>query len=302
MIPKVMARPGFRTMAKTTIGGAALALFSALPALAAPSPSHPALPTVAGFSTDDALNRVILPAQTPSFVGGQTPPLAVTPGNRFMEILVGHATLWEKPESGLAITSDQRHRLREILIRSRAAIIKSDAADLRLVQLFEAMLVETHVPQKKLAALNARIGEVEGKEGMQFVGALKEMQAVLSAPQIMTLRNLNETVLPSSNVSVSSALMFADRMLSIRWEKAMEETRSATARDNLARRYHKARNWLWSLAAEKTVSDRTVNDLLSMPFVDMEAFGELEKKAGPLEGKFWGTFLRVVTLLSPSTH
>ena len=280
------------------MGGAALALAFALPARSGTVHSAPP-PPLESYATDKALNRLVLPAQTPSFVGGQTPPMEVTPGNRFMGILVSHVALWEKADSGLAISSDQRRRFREVLLKAREKIIKSDAEDLRLVQLFEAMLVRTHLPAKKLAAANARIGEVEGKEGMQFVSALKELQAVLTGPQIMTLKRMNETVLPSSDVTVTSALMFADRMLSIRWQLAMKSPLSAKARESLSARYDKARNWLFSLAAEKTVSDRRVGDLLAKPFVDMEAFGELEKTAGPLEGRFWGTFLRIVTLLSP---
>lgn len=279
-------------------GGMALSALAMLPAQAAKVSQAPP-PSLGSFATDDALNRIILPAQTPSFVGGQAPPLEVTPGNRFMQVLVCHAALWGKADTGIALTSDQRARLVQILTRTRAAIIKSDAADLRLVQLFEAMLVRGHIPQKQLAALNVRIGEVEGKEGMQFVSALKEMQAVLTAPQIQTLRQKNETVLPSSNVSVTSALMFADRMLSLRW-KTLVPMLSKRSKEAMAARYRKARTWLWSLAAEKTVSDRNVKDLLDKPFVDMAAYETLEKTAGPLEGKFWGTFLRIVSLLSPA--
>ena len=285
-------------------GGFFLFLLTGSPVHAADTKGSPALKTpspAGGFATFDSLNRIILPAQTPSYVGGQTPPLEVTPGNRFMGILVSHAALWEKAQTGLAITSDQRQRLRVILEKTRGALIKSDAVDLRLVQLFEAMLVRRRVPAKEIAALNARIGEVEGKEGMQFVGALKEMQAVLTAPQIQTLKQLNDTVLPSPNVSVTSALMFTDRMLSLRWQKLVPSL-PKKAREDLARRYAKARRWLWSLATEKTISDREVADILGKPFVDMQAFGEIEKTAGPLEGKFWGTFLRIVALLNPNAR
>ena len=281
------------------LGAITLALLMAVPARSAPPPPSAAPPVIMSYATNEALNRVILPAQTPSFVGGQTPPLEVTPGNRFMKILVSHVALWEKADTGLAISSDQRKRFREILEKTRGEIIQSDALDLRLVQDFEAMLVERHLPAKELAALNARIGEVEGKEGMQFVTALKELQAVLSGPQIMTLKRLNEAALPTPDISITPAFMFADRMLSIRWQEAMKPPTSRNVRESLSLRYQKARKWLYSLAAEKTVSDRRVADLLASPFVDMEAFGELEKTAGPLEGKFWGTFLRVATLLSP---
>ena len=279
-------------------GGLLLVLMASLPVHGAGVKKGAVTPpSLGGYATDDALNRVVIPAQTPSFVGGQKPPMAVTPGNRFMRILVSHVALWESPETGLAISADQRKRFREILLKTRPELIRNDATDLRLVQLFEAFLVRKKVPEKRLHALNARIGEIEGKEAMEFLSALKELQAVLTAPQIQMLRQKNETELPSDNVSVSSALMFADRMLSIRWQRVMAGSLPAKSREGLARRYHKARNWLWSLAAEKTVSDRSVDDLLSKPFVDMEAFGEIEKKAGPLEGKFWGTFLRIVTLL-----
>lgn len=279
-------------------GGFLLVLMASFPVHAAEVKKGPiTAPSLGGYAVDDSLNRVVIPAQTPSFVGGQSPPMAVTPGNRFMQILVNHVALWESQKTGLAVSEDQRKRFREILGKVRPELIRSDATDLRLVQLFEALLVGKRVPEKRLHALNARIGEVEGKEAMQFLSSLKELQAVLTAPQIEMLRQRNRSALPSADVSVSSALMFADRMLSIRWQRVMEGSLSGPARETLARRYHKARNWLWSLAAEKTVSDRSVDDLLSEPFVDMEAFGEIEKKAGPLEGKFWGTFLRIVTLL-----
>ena len=248
---------------------------------------------------DDALNRIILPAQTPSFVGGQAPPLVeVTPGRRFMNVLVSHVALYQNPETGLGLGSDQKAKLRDILEKTRAELIKTDASDFRLVQLFEAALVQKSLPVAALRSLNVRIGEVEGREAGRFVSSLREIQAVLSEPQIATLKQKNVETMPSSDISVSSALSFADRMLAERWQITMHEGLSAKIRTDLAARYRKARNWLWTLAAEKTVSDRNVDDVLNAPFVDMAVLDSLEKKAGPLEGKFWETFLRIAVLLN----
>ena len=248
---------------------------------------------------DDALNQVILPLSTPTFTGGQRPPLEVTPGNRFMEVLLDHLRLWTDDRTGLALSSDQKTRLRSIVVSTRSDLIGADAQDFRLVELFEAALAEKTLSPGALASLNTRIGEVEGKEGMRFVAALKEMQAILSEPQIEILRQRANTVLPVSDVSLTSAFTFADRMLALRWQILMGRHLSPKTRAEVDRRYVKARNWLVSLAAEKTVYDRRVEDLLNQPFVDMGAFDDIERKAGPLEGKFWGTFLRIVRLLSP---
>ncbi|MGC8529915.1 MAG: hypothetical protein ACP5OP_06945 [Leptospirillia bacterium] len=248
---------------------------------------------------DDALNQVILPLSTPNFAGGQRPPLEVTPGNRFMKILLDHLRLWSDERSGLALSTDQKSRLRSIVLSTRSDLIEADARDLRLVELFEAALTEKRLSPGALASLNTRIGEVEGKEGMRFVNALKEMQAILNEPQIEILRQRKNVVLPVSDVSLTSAFTFADRMLALRWQILMESHLSPQTRAQIDHRYVKARNWLFSLAAEKTVYDRQVEDLLNQPFVDMGAFDDIERKAGPLEGKFWGTFLRIVQLLSP---
>ncbi len=252
-----------------------------------------------GLAIDDSLNRVILPLELPSFAGGQTPPLAVTPGNQFMKILVDHLRLWTSERTGLALSSDQKKRLREIVVSTRADIIGTDAQDFRLVELFEAALAGKVLPSGALSSINTRIGEVEGREGMRFVAALKEMQAVLTEPQIDILRGQQNAVLPTSEISLTSAFLFADRILALRWKILMERPLPPATRSDIDRRYRKARNWLVSLAAEKTVSDRTIDDILNQPFVDMGAFDEAERKAGPLEGKFWGTFLRIVKLLSP---
>ena len=251
------------------------------------------------LSIDDSLNRVILPMELPSFAGAQTSPLAVTPGNQFMKILVDHLRLWTSERTGLALSSDQKKRLREIVVSTRADIIGTDAQDFRLVELFEAALAGKVLPSGALSSINTRIGEVEGREGMRFVAALKEMQAVLTEPQIDILRGQQNAVLPTSEISLTSAFLFADRILALRWKILMERPLPPATRSDIDRRYRKARNWLVSLAAEKTVSDRTIDDILNQPFVDMGAFDEAERKAGPLEGKFWGTFLRIVKLLSP---
>ncbi len=253
----------------------------------------------ARLSIDETLNRVILPLETPSFAGGQIPPAEVTPGNRFMKILSEHLRLWQDDRTGLALSSDQKKALRSILVSTRSDLIGQDATDFRLVQLFEAALAEKDLPSADLEALNARIGEVEGREGQRFVSALKEMQAVLTEPQISTLKQKEEAILPSADISLTPALLFADRILALRWKILMERPLSGSWRSDLDLRYTKARNWLYSLASEKTVYDRKIDDVLSEPFVDMGRFIDLESKAGPLEAKFWGTFLRIVRLLSP---
>jgi len=289
--------------------GLALVLFwGVAPSLAATAPKGAKVPVPAvdpstRFGIDDSLNRVVIPAQTPSFVGGQEPPLMeVTPGNRFMKILVAHVALYQDSRTGLGLTDDQKARLRGILEKTRAELIKTDAADLRLVQLFEAALSKRVVPVPALRSLNVRIGETEGREAGRFVASLQEMQAVLSLAQISTLKQKNAEVLPSSDIAVSSALAFADRILAMRWQAAMARKMPSKARYDLAARYRKARVWLWSLAAEKTVSDRNVDDLLASPFVDMAKLDTLEKTAGPLEGRFWATFLRIVVLLNPPSR
>jgi len=253
----------------------------------------------ARLSIDNALNQVVLPLATPSFVGGQGPPMEVTPGNRFMKILSEHLRLWQDDRTGLALSSDQKSALRKILVSTRSDLIGTDATDLRFVELFEAALAEKDLPVAELDALNARIGEVEGREGMRFVAAIKEMQAVLTEPQINILKQKEELVLPSADISLTPALQFADRILALRWQLLMKRPLSDSARRDLDARYTKARDWLFSLASEKTVYDRKVDDLLHEPFVDMGRFYDLERKAGPLEVKFWGTFLRIVRLLSP---
>ncbi len=255
--------------------------------------------TISRLSIDNNLNRVILPMERPSFTGGQNPPLEVTPGNRFMKILAEHLSLWTADQTGLALSPDQKKRLREILVATRSDIIGTDAQDFRLVELFEAALIQKHLSPEALSSLNTRIGEIEVREGMRFVAALKEMQAVLTEPQIEILRERKTMVLPTSNVSLTSAFLFADRLLALRWQILMDRPLSPATRTEIDRRYVKARNWLLSLAAEKTVNDRMVEDILNEPFVDMGAFDDMERKAGPLEGKFWGTFLRIVKLLSP---
>jgi hypothetical protein len=156
------------------------------------------------------------------------------------------------------------------------------------------------IPVAALRSLNVRIGETEGREAGRFVSSLKEIQAVLNESQIATLKQKNADVLPASDTSVSSALAFADRILSLRWQMAMQKGFPEKTRIELAGRYRKARNWLWSLASEKTISDRNVGDVLDAPFVDMAKLDVLEKKGGPLEGKFWETFLRIAELLNSS--
>lgn len=254
----------------------------------------------ARYGIEDGLNRLVIPAQTPSFVGGQVPPLAeVTPGNRFMHILYDHGALYLNPGTGLGLSAGQRTRIRNILEEARTDLIKTDSQDLRLVQLFEAALVSKVVPMAALNAINMRIGGVEGRESVRFLSALRDLQGVLNEAQISSLRSLDDTRLPAPDIAITPALAFADRILAIRWRAAMDILRAPRERTALAARASKARKWLWTLAAEKTVSDRDVNDLLGSPFVDMARLDQVEKTAGPLEGKFWETFMRIVSLLNP---
>ena len=253
------------------------------------------------------LSRWVIPAQSLGWVGVQgrerEKPMTVTPGNRFLEILGNHAHWYFDRRNHLALSERQKHRIVRLLIRTRDRLVRLDARDLFLVQRFEAAVASPSVDIAELGRLNERIGAVEGEEAGVFVGALGSLQKVLLPDQRRIAVAMGHDTIPPLSVDLSGAVFFADRILSIRWN-LLQNAMSSGGKEEKSRAlaaYEKGRKEILSLGTEKTVWDKKAGDLMSQPFVDLDALGAVEKKGGPVEARFWETFIKVVGTLNPAS-
>ncbi len=218
-----------------------------------------------------------------------------------MKILADHAVLWTRPENGLVFSSKQRARLRSLLAGARDALISSDAIDLRLRQLLEAELLRKRISPATLRSFRTRIEEVEGRERSRFVSVFTKMQGVLTSVQRLVLERTLRTPLPSSRISFPSAFFFAERLLALRKGAIKGSTLPSLDQDDLVSRYQEARKRLFVLAAEKSMADRNLDDLLNRPLFDRPAFEALENADLYCSGRFWDAFFGIAALPGPRT-
>jgi hypothetical protein len=111
----------------------------------------------------------------------------------------------------------------------------------------------------------------------------------------------SRNVLPDMSVDLSGAVFFADRILSIRWNR-LENTLEQSGKkpdDAYVRAFQSGRKKIWSLGIRKTVGDKEAMDLLKKPWVDLAGLSRLEKKNGPVEATFWKEFLHTLGTLNP---
>jgi hypothetical protein len=254
-----------------------------------------------------SLSRWVVPFQTRSFVGVQgserEKPMTVTPGNRFMCILKEHVRedfrLRKAPLSSL-----QKKKMVHILVGARDRLIEKDAMDLALIQRFEAEVLTPSVDLAAVGRLNERIGAIEGEEGAIFLSSLKSLQGILSPDQKKALVEQNAVGIPSMKVDLSSAVFFADRILSIRWALLSREEglSDSSTRNRYLATYQKEREAINRLGTVMTIDNRREEDLLWSPLVDFRALSAQYRKAGPDEGGFWGELVKALGKLNPPAH
>ncbi|KGA94244.1 hypothetical protein LptCag_1007 [Leptospirillum ferriphilum] len=277
-------------------------LLSGKPLLAAPEGSPG---PVEGPGTVHSLSRWVIPRQTTGWVGVQgrerDRPLTVTPGNRFLSILHDHAAWYASSRRAVGLSTVQRRKVNRLLADTRNRLVRLDGKDLALVQLFEAGAVAPRVDVSRLGQLNEKIGAVEGEEAQVFVTALSRFQKLLLPLQRREGEVASRNVLPDMSVDLSGAVFFADRILSIRWNR-LENTLEQSGKkpdDAYVRAFQSGRKKIWSLGIRKTVGDKEAMDLLKKPWVDLAGLSRLEKKNGPVEATFWKEFLHTLGTLNP---
>ena len=252
-----------------------------------------------------SLSRWVIPRQTTGWVGVQgherDRPLTVTPGNRFLSILHDHAAWYASPRRAVGLSPTQRKKVNRLLADTRDRLVRLDGKDLALVQLFEAGAVSPRVDVSRLGQLNEKIGAVEGEEAQVFVTALSRFQTLLLPLQRKEGQAASRKALPDMSVDLSGAVFFADRILSIRWNR-LENRLERSGRkpdDSYARAFQAGREKIWSLGIRKTIGDKEAMDLLKKPWVDLSRLSMLEKKNSPVEASFWKAFLHVLGTLNP---
>jgi hypothetical protein len=251
-----------------------------------------------------SLSRWIVPFQTRGFVGVQGSewdnPMTVTPGNQFLCILKEHAKRYFRLDAP-PLTDSQKKRIVRLLVRSRDRMIEKDALDLSLIQRFEAQVVMASVDVTALERLNEQIGAIEGEEGRIFLSSMKSLQGILSSVQKKGLIERNVVEIPSMMVDLSSAVFFADRILSIRWNllSRTEGLSDASTRKKYLLTYQKERAEITRLGISMTINNRHEEDLLERPVVDFSALSAQYQKSGPDEGAFWGELVKAIGKMNP---
>lgn len=254
-----------------------------------------------------SLSRWVVPFQTRGFVGVQGSErenaMTVTPGNQFLCILKDHAKRYFSLQSPF-LTDAQKKKIVRLLVRTRDRLIEKDALDLSLIQRFEAQVVMPSVDIAALDRLNEQIGAIEGAEGNIFLSSLKSLQGILSPAQKKALVEKNAIGIPSMRVDLSSAVFFADRILSIRWNmlSRAEVLSDSSTRNQYLATYQKERALIDRLGIAMTINDRHEEDLLDRPVVDFKALSRQYQKAGPDEGAFWGELVKALGKLNPPVH
>ena len=255
-----------------------------------------------------SLSRWVVPFQTRGFVGVQGSerdnPMTVTPGNQFLCILKEHAKRYFRLDAP-PLTDSQKKRIVRLLVRTRDRLIEMDAQDLSLIQRFEAQVITTSVDVAALDRLNEQIGAIEGEEGGIFLSSMKLLQGILSSNQKKRLIERNVVGIPSMRVDLSSAVFFADRILSIRWKllSSGEGISDASTRNQYLVTYQKERAAINRLGISMTINNRHEADLLDRPVVDFSALSAQYQKSGPDEGAFWGELVKAIGEMNPpSVH
>lgn len=254
-----------------------------------------------------ALSRWVVPFQTRGFVGVQGKErertMTVTPGNRFLCILKEHAKRYFRLDAP-SLTDRQKKKIVRLLVHTRDRLIEKDALDLSLIQRFEAQVTTASVDVAALDRLNEQIGAIEGEEGAIFLTSMKSLQGILSSTQKKALLERNVAGIPSMKVDLSSAVFFADRILSIRWNRLsrMEGLSDASIRKQYLAIYEKERASVTRLGIVMTINNRHEEDLLDRPVVDFSALSAQYRKAGPDEGAFWGELVKAIGKLNPPVH
>lgn len=254
-----------------------------------------------------ALSRWVIPFQTRGFVGVQGKErertMTVTPGNRFLCILKEHAKRYFRLDAP-SLTDRQKKKIVRLLVHTRDRLIEKDALDLSLIQRFEAQVTTASVDVAAFDRLNEQIGAIEGEEGAIFLTSMKSLQGILSSTQKKALLERNVAGIPSMKVDLSSAVFFADRILSIRWNRLsrMEGLSDASIRKQYLAIYEKERASVTRLGIVMTINNRHEEDLLDRPVVDFSALSAQYRKAGPDEGAFWGELVKAIGKLNPPVH
>lgn len=189
-------------------------------------------------------------------------------------------------------------------MHTRDRLIEKDALDLSLIQRFEAQVTTASVDVAAFDRLNEQIGAIEGEEGAIFLTSMKSLQGILSSTQKKALLERNVAGIPSMKVDLSSAVFFADRILSIRWNRLsrMEGLSDASIRKQYLAIYEKERASMTRLGIVMTINNRHEEDLLDRPVVDFSALSAQYRKAGPDEGAFWGELVKAIGKLNPPVH
>jgi len=251
-----------------------------------------------------ALSRWVIPFQTRGFVGVQGKErertMTVTPGNRFLCILKEHAKRYFRLDAP-SLTDRQKKKIVRLLVHTRDRLIEKDALDLSLIQRFEAQVITASVDVSALDRLNEQIGAIEGEEGAIFLTSMKSLQGILSSTQKKALLERNVAGIPSMKVDLSSAVFFADRILSIRWNRLsrMEGLSDASIRKQYLAIYEKERASMTRLGIVMTINNRHEEDLLERPVVDFPALSAQYQKSGPDEGAFWGELVKAIGKMNP---
>ncbi len=251
-----------------------------------------------------SLSRWVVPFQTRGFVGVQGSErersMTVTPENQFLCILKEHAKQYFGLRSP-SLTPSQKKKMVRLLVRTRDRLIRKDALDLSLIQRFESRVVMPSVDVAALGRINGEIGAIEGAEGGIFLSSMKSLQGILSYAQKKALVEQYGVEIPAMRVDLSSAVFFADRILSIRWNflSKPEGLFDGSVMNQYLATYQKERELMTRLGTSMTLDNRHEEDLLESPVVDFAALSAQYKKAGPDEGAFWGELVKAIGRLNP---
>lgn len=207
------------------------------------------------------------------------------PGRRAIRVLARHSALWETPRLGLGLSSGQRRRIRRIIRSTRAAMIASATEDLRLRELFESSLLSRQVSLGTLRRLRGRIDAVEAREIARFASSFRALQGILTATQRLILRQNAALPLPVARIALFSGFSGSLSLLALREREFPAGPESAGTLRRLT-----------VLAAERTIAERALEDLLNRPLVERTDFDRLEQEVSLRSRRFWNGYFDLLLL------
>lgn len=165
-------------------------------------------------------------------------------------------------------------------------MIASATEDLRLRELFEAALLSKQSSLETLRGLRARIDAVEARETARFISSFQALQGILTATQRLILRQNAALPLPVARTNLFSGFSGSLSLLTLREGEFPTGPESAGALRRLT-----------VLAAERTIAERDLEDLLNRPLVERTDFDRLEQEVSLRSRRFWNAYFDLLLLM-----